>query len=94
MSCIVYSASLSASRHGVDLADAEHAVRNHRLWIRQFDEPRLVGGPRPELFIGPDRAGIPLEIMANWLTNGDLEVFHAMRLRQKTRNRVRSIQNG
>lgn len=90
MAQIRYAASGSADKHGIDRADAEHAVRNHRFWIRSFDEPRAPGLSRPDLFIGPDRAGVAqLEVMGAWLVGGDLELFHVMPLREKTRQRVR-----
>jgi len=62
------------------------------IWVRHFDEPRI-DGPRPDLFIGQDRSGANvLEVMGNWLTSGDLELFHVMHLREKTRERVRKSQ--
>lgn len=87
---ITYAASGSADRHGIDHADAEYAVRNYRRWVREFDEPRAPGLARPDLFIGPDRAQTQLlEVMGNWLTNGDLELFHVMPLREKIREMVK-----
>lgn len=92
MAEITFASSGSADKHGIPRADAEHAVRNPLIWVRHFDEPRI-DGPRPDLFIGHDlsRANL-LEVMGNWLTNGDLELFHVMHLREKTRERVRNSQ--
>lgn len=89
MAKIRFAGSGSADRHDIDHEDAEYAVRNHRLWIRRFDEPRAPGLSRPDLFIGPDRSGRMLEVMGNWLVDGDLELFHVMPLRDKTREKVR-----
>lgn len=89
---ITYSQSGSADRHGIDPADAEHAVRNHRVWVRQFDDPRAPGAARPDLFIGTNRAGTQLlEVMGNWLVDGDLELFHVMPLRNKIREKVKRL---
>ena len=92
MAQITYAASGSADRHDIDHADAEHAVRNYRRWVREIDEPRAPGLARPDLFIGPDRAGTQLlEVMGNWLVNGDLELFHVMPLRDKIREKVKRL---
>ncbi|MCS4277565.1 hypothetical protein M2390_002774 [Mycetocola sp. BIGb0189] len=95
MAKIVFTSGGSASKHGVSLADVENAIRVDRArWIRHFDEPRSPNHPRPDLFIGYDLAGLPIEVMGNWVESGDFVVFHAMPLRQKTRNRVREIEHG
>jgi len=92
MAEIVFAVSGSADKHGIPRPDAEHTVRNPLIWVRHFDEPRI-NGPRPDLFIGHDRTAVNLlEVMGNWLTNGDLELFHVMHLREKTRERVRNSQ--
>jgi hypothetical protein len=89
---ICFAASGSAYKHGVSRADAEGAVRDHRFWIREFDEPRAPGLTRPDLFIGPTRAeAVQLEVMGSWLVGGDLELFHVMPLREKTKRRVREV---
>lgn len=64
-----------------------------RKWIREFDEPRIPGFPRPDLFLGRGRNGQALEIMGNWVPGGDFEVFHAMNLRPKTRLRVKQLED-
>ncbi|MEO8529083.1 MAG: hypothetical protein ABI435_08385 [Pseudolysinimonas sp.] len=92
MAKIIYATSGSADKHEIPHADAEQAVRNHRYWVREFDEPRAPGSSRPDLFIGPDNPGdVLLEVMGNWLVGGDFEVFHVMPLRDKTRDLVRRI---
>jgi hypothetical protein len=92
MAEITFAVSGSADKHDIPREDAKHAVRNPLIWVRRFDEPRI-DGPRPDLFIGPDRSAANLlEVMGNWLTNGDLELFHVMHLREKTRERVRNSQ--
>lgn len=92
MAEITFASSGSADKHGIPREDAKHAVRNPLIWVRDFDEPRI-DGPRPNLFIGYDIAGANvLEVMGNWLANGDLELFHVMHLREKTRERVRNSQ--
>lgn len=89
---ITFASTGLADKHGIPRADAVHAVRNPLIWVRDFDEPRI-DGPRPHLFIGHDRSGENLrEVMGNWLTSGDLELFHLMHLREKTRERVRTSQ--
>jgi len=89
---ITFAASGSAEKHDIARVDAEEAVRDHRFWIREFDEPRAPGQGRPDLFIGPARAGArQLEVMGNWLIGGDLELFHVMPLRDTIRERVRKI---
>jgi hypothetical protein len=69
----------SASRHGVS-HDRSRFVIEHcacPLYSDEPDEEDLV------VFLGPDRRGIPLEVMAIELADGDLLVIHAMRLRRK-----------
>lgn len=79
MAEISLAPSGSADRHGIPRADAEHAIRHHDFWIREFDDPRAPGLARPDLFIGRDASGkVQLGVMANWLVGGDLEVFHVM----------------
>lgn len=84
----------AGERHGIDIDDVIHAMSTPpRKWVRGFDEPRIPGFPRPDLWVGRDRNGTPLEIMGNWLPNGDFEVFHAMELRPKTRQRIKELEN-
>lgn len=90
MAQFIFASSGSAEKHGVPRPDVEHAIRNHLFWIRAFDEPRGPGLARPDLFVGPDRAArIYLEVMATWLADGSLFVFHAMPLRESIKVRMR-----
>jgi hypothetical protein len=45
--------------------------------VRFTDEEDLV------VFLGPDKRGVPLEVIAVELADGDLLVIHAMKLRRK-----------
>jgi len=45
----------SADKHGVEHADALHAIANAYFVKVEFDEPRIAGGLRPTLYIGPPR---------------------------------------
>ncbi len=48
--------------------------------------------PVDRVFIGPNRAGTQLlEVMGNWLVNGNLELFHVMPLRDKIREKVKRL---
>ena len=47
----------SADRHGIDREDAKYAIANRVYWLRDFDEPRIEGDKRPDLFIGPPVMG-------------------------------------
>lgn len=69
----------SSGKHGVDRADALFAMLNAYLVIEQFDEPRILQGIRPDLFIGPQRRrGAPLlEVMVE-RHQSRLFVFHVM----------------
>ena len=71
----------SASRHGVSPQRATFVVeRSGRpLYVvdPSADEAQLV------LFLGPDHRGVPLEVVAVELRDGDLLVIHAMRMRAK-----------
>ncbi|RIJ71020.1 hypothetical protein D1871_15985 [Nakamurella silvestris] len=75
----------SAGKHGVPIEDALHAMMNAHFHREAFDEPRVPGGVRPDLFIGPPRAlgGPLLEIMAEVTPPRGIRVFHVMEARQK-----------
>lgn len=75
----------SADRHGVDRAETLNAILNHWWHEAEFDEPRVHGGIRPDLYIGPSsRLGGPLlEVMLEVRPNGSLFIFHAMEARPK-----------
>lgn len=77
----------SAGKHGVEQADAVNAIANYVYRVLAFDEPRVPGGRRPDLFIGPtrDRSTL-LEIMAEVTPPADIFVFHVMEARRKNLN--------
>ncbi len=77
--------SASASKHGIDQADALHAVANALLHVPEFDEPRVPRGTKPHLFIGPPRqlGGPLLEVMLEMTPPRDLFLFHVMPARAK-----------
>ena len=58
---------------------------NAYLHIESFDEPRVEGAGRPDLFIGPLRQlGAPLiEVMVETVPPRDVVIFHVMPARQK-----------
>lgn len=55
----------SADKRGIPREDVLHAMLNHYLYVEEFDEPRVEGASRPDLYIGPPRqlGGDLLEIM-------------------------------
>ena len=73
----------SATRHRVARARSSFVIQHCGFVLRvappdgQVDE-RLV-------FLGDDREGIALEVLAVELENGDLYVIHAMELRKRYR---------
>lgn len=75
----------SADRHGIDREDALHAMLNAYLHEPEFDEPRIEGRGRPDLWIGPQRRlGAPLlEVMTEKIPPRDVQVFHVMEARAK-----------
>jgi len=81
----------SAARHGIAREDATHAVANRVWWIREFDEPRVAGGRRPDLFIGPARDGALIEVMAEVAPPGDFFIFHVMRARPRMIDKARRL---
>lgn len=74
----------SAAKHGIDRSDALHAIQTHLFWLREFDEPRVEGAARPDLWIGPtlDMSRM-LEVMAELRPPADLFIFHVMEARRK-----------
>jgi hypothetical protein len=73
----------SADKHGIAREDALHAMLNPYLYIPQFDQPRVPGSSRPDLWIGPPRqlGGELLEVMAERVPPRDIVVFHVMTAR-------------
>lgn len=79
----------SAARHGFTVADAIHALSNHRYHEAQFDDPRL-GGVKPDVWIGPSlQPAAPLiEVMAEVIAPATVRIFHVMAAREKFLNRL------
>ena len=82
----------SADRHGIDREDAKYAIANRVYWLRDFDEPRIEGGKRPDLFIGPSGDGKQLlEVMAEVTPPRDFFIFHVMNARPKIIEKARRL---
>jgi hypothetical protein len=75
----------SADKHGVARDDALHAMLHAYLHVPEFDEPRIEGLGRPDLWIGPQRVpgSALLEVMTVASPPRDLLVFHVMMARAK-----------
>jgi hypothetical protein len=74
-----------AFEHGIEPEDGIHAMLNAVLYVPEFDEPRIEGAGRPDLWIGPPRrpGGPLLEVMAERIPPRDLDVFPMMAARPK-----------
>ena len=70
----------SARRHGVPDDDIRHAV-DHLAFMD--DDADAEAGIDAVLALGPDRAGLPLELTLVVGDDGDVVVVHAMRMRAK-----------
>jgi hypothetical protein len=71
----------SASRHGISHERARYVVET---CVCPFYPPDPDPGDEDlVVFLGPDNGGVPLEVVAVELANGDLLVIHAMRLRDR-----------
>ena len=64
----------SALKHGIAIADIEHAVE-HALVAAENDDGKV-------LHLGPDRAGNLLEVVSVLRDDGTEIVIHAMRIRR------------
>jgi hypothetical protein len=74
-------------KHGVGHDDALYAMGNAR-WTRDpYDAGRERRQP-PILFIGPSRAGVMLQVLAERMSPRGLRVFHVMVLRPETAERA------
>ncbi|MGG7465185.1 hypothetical protein [Plantibacter sp. YIM 135347] len=74
----------SADKHEVPREDALHAMLNHVYWVRSFDEPRLPGHERPDMFIGPSRdRSMLIEVIVEQIPPDRLVIFHVMEARAK-----------
>ena len=61
-----------------------NAIGRYVYRLREFDEPRVSGGRRPDLFIGPSRdRRMLIEVMAEMRPPADIFVFHVMEARRK-----------
>ena len=65
----------SARRHGIGDEDIIHAVE-HALAVGEQDDGKV-------LYLGPDRAGSLLEVVAVSRDDGTEIVIHAMRMRRR-----------
>ena len=77
----------SAARHGIGRERVRHVVERCAAPIYS-SEP---GDEDLVLFMGPDAHGIPVEVGAIELADGDLLVIHAMRLRRKHLDEYRRV---
>ena len=71
----------AAYKHGIAREAIEHATR-HPITVIEIDPEQ---DPRRVLTIGPDLAGLLLEIVSLSLDEGDV-VIHAMKLRRTYRS--------
>jgi len=74
----------SAGRHGIDVERARHVIENCPDPI--YPALSVPGETDRVLFLGPDRHGVPLEVVALELPRGELLVIHVMRLRRTYRH--------
>ncbi len=74
----------SANKHGIPREDALNAILHQLYHVERFDEPRVTGGSRPDLFIGPSRdRRMIVEVMAIITEPDDILDFHVMEARRK-----------
>ncbi|MBA2488414.1 MAG: toxin [Chloroflexi bacterium] len=74
-------------RHGVSQVRARYVVEHCTC-------PLYSGEPGDEdlvIFLGPDETGVPLEVMAIDLADGNLLVIHAMKMRRKYVDNYRRV---
>jgi hypothetical protein len=72
----------SVSRHRISSDRARYVVENCACPLYPPPDPDS-GDEDLVVFLGPDDRGVPLEVVAVELANGDCLVIHAMRLRRK-----------
>jgi len=80
----------ATAKHGVERADALHAML-HAVYVEtDFDEPRPPADIRPTLYIGPQRdpQAPLLEVMVEPRPPRGLHVFHVMPARRKHLSRM------
>ncbi len=73
----------SADEHGIPHDEVLWAILHPHLMVANFKEARRPG-PSPTLFVGPSRFGT-LEVLVGVEPGRGVRVFHAMRLREYTR---------
>lgn len=71
----------SASKHRISPDRARYVVENCACPL--FPPDPDPGDEDLVMFLGPDNRGVPLEVVALELANGDFLVIHAMRLRRR-----------
>lgn len=74
----------SAGKHGFTHADALHAMTHAPYYVPNFDDSRIPGGIKPDLWIGPARSGLTIEVMGYRRPPRTLVVFHMMEVRPGT----------
>lgn len=83
----------SAEKH-CPIGDVKHALRYRVAFIPNYDEARDGSGETVHLVIGYARDGVTkLEVLLHPRVPNITYVFHAMRLRRKTWDRVIAIYN-
>jgi hypothetical protein len=85
MDDIIVKFNEAAFRHGIIKEDILHALKTkiHDFSIGEFPEKNLV--------IGFDRAGNPLELLYNPISDNTIYVFHAMKVRNSTIEMARTV---
>ena len=77
----------SATRHRIPKDSSRHVIANYRLRFEQPPPPGASLRSTRIVFIGEDRHGQVLEVMAVEGEHGMLLVIHAMKLRDRYRKR-------
>ena len=75
----------SAAKHGLSREDVLHAILNHVVHVPEFDDPRIEGAGRPDLYVGPpvQLGGALIEVMTERVPPRTVVIFHAMIARPK-----------
>lgn len=75
----------SAAKHGISREDVLNAIVNHYVHVPAFDDPRVEGAGRPDLYVGPPvlRGGVLIEVMTERIPPRTVVIFHAMHARKK-----------
>lgn len=83
----------SAAKHGFTLEDAVNAMTHSTFSKENFDASRVTGGVSPDLYVGPSKSGVPLEVMVFTQPPRTLVIFHVMELRPKFRTLMEEENN-